>query len=316
MTRRDMKIHERCPVCGGTDLSFETKTRESVRHDEFSINRCNTCSLRFIVDPPFPQDIACYYAGAPGTRMRESGSKLHQALQNILLERELKPLLARLTQGALVVDYGTGDGRVAEFLHEKGYRILSLDMYPEAEWVHKKIVYRQRDLNGTSIRKDDLLLTAPGQGKEPAAIVVRHVLEHLFEPRKVLAAFRESGIKHVLLTVPNYESPFRRFFGEYWYYLDPPRHLTHFSRESLAYLANSCGYKIIEMKTYGVDEIVTSLHRYILLKQKNGANLDSGMAGAVLRVSDPKSALAAISSSLSSITGNCVIWTLLEQISN
>src|ERR1035438_10453930 len=61
------------------------------------------------------------------------------------------------------------------------------------------------------------------------------VLEHLYEPRKVMARVGEwlkpGGIFYVL--VPNVDSAEARAFGSYWHGLELPRHLFHYSPASL-----------------------------------------------------------------------------------
>ena len=71
------------------------------------------------------------------------------------------------------------------------------------------------------------------------------VLEHLYEPRQVMARVGEwlkpGGIFYVL--VPNVDSAEARVFGSYWHGLELPRHLFHYSPASLKFLAESAGLR-------------------------------------------------------------------------
>ena len=69
------------------------------------------------------------------------------------------------------------------------------------------------------------------------------VLEHLYEPRRVMAKVGEwlkpGGIFYVL--VPNVDAAEARVFGSYWHGLELPRHLFHYSPASLKFLAELGG---------------------------------------------------------------------------
>ena len=47
---------------------------------------------------------------------------------------------------------------------------------------------------------------------------------------------------------PNIDSAGFRVFGSYWFALELPRHLFHFSPQSLKYMANSAGLEALSVK--------------------------------------------------------------------
>jgi len=63
--------------------------------------------------------------------------------------------------------------------------------------------------------------------------------------------------------MPNIDSAAFRFFKSYWYALELPRHLFHFSPRSLAYVADSVGLKTLSLKTERQIFFETSA-RYVL----------------------------------------------------
>jgi hypothetical protein len=73
----------------------------------------------------------------------------------------------------------------------------------------------------------------------------------MYQPKEVLAKVAEwlkpGGVFFALM--PNIDSAGFRFFKSYWYALELPRHLFHFSPKSLAYMANSAGLKVLSLKT-------------------------------------------------------------------
>ena len=90
------------------------------------------------------------------------------------------------------------------------------------------------------------------------------VLEHLYEPRRVMAKVAEwlkpGGIFYVL--VPNIDSAEARVFGSYWHGLELPRHLFHYSPASLKFLAETAGLREVSLETRRNPAVGTSL-RYV-----------------------------------------------------
>ena len=90
------------------------------------------------------------------------------------------------------------------------------------------------------------------------------VLEHVYEPRRVMAKVREwlkpGGVFYV--QVPNIDSAEARVFGTYWHGLELPRHLFHYSPASLRNLATSSGLREVSLVTQRNPAVGTSL-RYV-----------------------------------------------------
>jgi SAM-dependent methyltransferase len=91
-------------------------------------------------------------------------------------------------------------------------------------------------------------------------IILFHVLEHLKDPRAILREcanlLRPGGT--LVVSVPNSESWQARIFSEFWFHLDVPRHLGHFSARALAQATGGAGLSISrvgfaspELDTYG-----------------------------------------------------------------
>jgi SAM-dependent methyltransferase len=70
-----------------------------------------------------------------------------------------------------------------------------------------------------------------------------HVIEHLDDPRASLSELRQhlADDGRLLVCVPNVDSWQSRVFKGSWFHLDPPRHLHHFSKQSLTRVLADAG---------------------------------------------------------------------------
>jgi len=82
------------------------------------------------------------------------------------------------------------------------------------------------------------VLGAPFSPNSFDVITGLHILEHVYNPREVVGRVWEllkpGGVFYMLS--PNIEAIEASMFGSYWYCLELPRHLYHFSPRSLAHL--------------------------------------------------------------------------------
>jgi SAM-dependent methyltransferase len=78
------------------------------------------------------------------------------------------------------------------------------------------------------------------------AVTLWHVLEHVEDPRALLAEVRRilkpDGV--FLVSVPNFGSFEARISKDKWFHLDVPRHGTHFSTATLEEALTECGFEI------------------------------------------------------------------------
>jgi SAM-dependent methyltransferase len=81
-------------------------------------------------------------------------------------------------------------------------------------------------------------------------IILFQVLEHIGEPVKLLneCAKRLQHGGKLIINVPNFASWQSRFAGPKWLHLDVPRHLNHFTPESIAETLGRAGLKLDQLR--------------------------------------------------------------------
>jgi hypothetical protein len=93
------------------------------------------------------------------------------------------------------------------------------------------------------------------------AITLWHVLEHVHDLsaciQQLKDVMKEDG--KMFIAVPNYTSADARNYGEQWAAYDVPRHLYHFSPQSMQMLMQRFGMKVIRYTPMWYDSFYISL---------------------------------------------------------
>ncbi|MFL6142792.1 MAG: class I SAM-dependent methyltransferase [Labedaea sp.] len=278
---------------------------DHISAEDFEVRRCAGCDLVYISDAPIASELGRYYDNPAGAIMHRSPSALIVKARAVMMRREVKALAAFVPAGATILDFGAGDGSLARVLTAAGYDCYAADLYPEERWSVPGVPYHQYapDLDVKGFLGDLPRLNA---------ITMRHVLEHVLEPRALLAAFAEAEVDYVSLVVPNIESRLAKRLGSAWYYWDPPRHLTFFSPETLTTTANSAGFDVARLDLVGLDELATSAHRQLLLRAHR-APRPRPLEMKVAEVLRPTGIISSVSSAVSAGPGRATIKAVLRR---
>jgi SAM-dependent methyltransferase len=144
--------------------------------------------------------------------------------------------MAHTPGAARLLDFGCGGGRFLEQMRALGWKVTGIDICTDA-------VQRLREERGLAAFAGSL----PHPALRPRSfevVTMWHSLEHVHQPRQVLRAAHDLLIPggKLIVAVPNIDSLPFDWFGPDWYGLDLPRHLTHFSPDTLRDMLQSCGF--------------------------------------------------------------------------
>jgi SAM-dependent methyltransferase len=171
--------------------------------------------------------------------------------------RDRIQVLRQCKQSGALLDLGCSSGGFLGFLQRDSWKLYGIEMSTDC-------ARRAEARTGAHVFVGDIL-DAPFPPESFDAITCFDVLEHLHEPRRVMARVGEwltpGGIFYV--QVPNVDSAEERVFGSYWHGLELPRHLFHYSPASLKFLAESAGLREVSLETRRNPAVGTSL-RYVL----------------------------------------------------
>lgn len=171
-------------------------------------------------------------------------------------KRRRATFLQYVSSGA-ILDLGCSSGGFLASLKGPEWKLFGIEM-------SERVARKAEAGTGAQIFVGDIL-DAPFPPESFDAITCFHVFEHHYQPKELLAKVREwlrpGGIFYT--EMPNAESAGANIFRSYWFALEPPRHLYHFSPGSLDKLARSAGFQVLSITTHPAPYLEASF-RYIL----------------------------------------------------
>jgi 2-polyprenyl-3-methyl-5-hydroxy-6-metoxy-1,4-benzoquinol methylase len=241
-----------CDLCGADDarVVMEGARDLAAGTDEaFSIVRCRGCGLRYVNPRPDAETIGRYYSDGylphnPGSFPAAGGE-----VKAILRRASKLPYTLRFGEtpaverppaaGACLLDMGCGAGGFLAEAQRLGWDVYGVEPNATAaELAREAVGDWSRIVGGTA---EDVLLEA----ERYDCITMWHVLEHVHSPARALeAAFMALVPGGVLrLAVPDAEGFEAALFGRRWQPLELPRHLYHFSAQTVSRYLLQAGYE-------------------------------------------------------------------------
>lgn len=251
----------RCPMC--FSRRDEVIADLALPASPWRVVRCLDCGLRFTNPRPAEAAWANHYPPdyIPHRSRRASALRVHWhdkvrcrmaqqypgSIWKSLLDRLLHaigdPSLIAPFGGRRLLDFGCGGGDYLARMRSLGWNVMGLERSPQA--VASAIANHRIEVIAGGLPSPAL------QAGSFDLITAWEVFEHLERPRQSLAACRE--LLHpdgcLAISVPNQAGWAARHFGPDWYGLDLPRHLVHFTADTLAKMLDAEDFDIVAIAT-------------------------------------------------------------------
>lgn len=228
-----------CTLCGGPPAKVLLRSTDRVSGQRFEVCACKDCGTAFTA--PRPEDFTAYYGPNYYAFRGVELTPLERARLGLIARGPYRPI-ARRPPGRML-DVGCGAGRLAGAFRRLGWEVAGIE--PSASGAEAARAGHMQVHLGTL---DDAL---PWTRATFDAIIFNHSLEHIADPvaalRRAATLCRPGGL--IGVTVPNFDSWQRRLFGEHWLQLEVPRHLTHFTRTSLAEAAQQAALRVVKLSS-------------------------------------------------------------------
>ena len=236
-----MNSHQtECPGCKNTSIVdyLMAPDRFHGRTIPYRLVNCPKCSLVWLADPPKTEEMTLHYSQEYDRSIAAAGDSSPKRGSN------RKQTLTQYKQGGAILDLGCSNGSFLKALGSKEWELYGIEMSSES-------ARRAQEESGAKVFVGDIL-DSPFHFASFDVITCFHVFEHLYRPREVLTKVFEwlkpGGIFYML--VPNIDSAGAHIFRSYWYALELPRHVFHYSPKSLSMMARSVGFEVASLTTH------------------------------------------------------------------
>ena len=148
---------------------------------------------------------------------------LYYRIKKRAIKKKINLIKSKLGRVGSLLDIGTGTGDFILSAKDQGWDVSGIEPNNNA---------REQALNkGLCVKKN----LADHSSKNFDVITLWHVLEHMPDLQRTIEQIENilnpGGI--LIVAVPNFRSFDARHYKEYWAAYDVPRHLWHFSRETM-----------------------------------------------------------------------------------
>lgn len=224
-----------CPVCGAAPGRIVYPlVRDPLTLAEFQIAECPACRVAYT--SPRPQRMDAFYPRS----YRAFGPLVTRVLTMFYRLRVARWVRKQSRPGSLL-EIGCGPGLMLQAFHRLGWNVLGIER-------NEAVAEQARRSQGLEIVTTPL--EALPSDSRFDLIVMFHVLEHLAEPVPLLreCARRLAPGGRLIINVPNFASWQSRFAGPAWMHLDVPRHLLHFTPQTLAATLDRAGLRLARLR--------------------------------------------------------------------
>ena len=242
-----------CNLCGGT--SFRPIYRDCRQvlggPGRFDVVACLSCSLVQTRPRPVAEDMHRYYSsdyhvGAVGTPRRRPLAWVRSLCKvPYRLRHSVEPdYPAPPRTGSRLLDVGAGAGDYMAHMARRGWEVWGLE--PSPSLARMACAHPAIPPGRVATRRIE---DASYEDSSFDTVSMSHSLEHLHDPRAALVHIRRWLRPNGLLRVwvPNFASWERRLFGRHWVALDLPRHLFHFTPQTISLILSDTGYAVDRM---------------------------------------------------------------------
>lgn len=244
-----------CPVCTNDSFSNHIICEDHFLSGEsFAIVKCSKCQFLFTNPRPDKNSIGKYYDSdeyiSHTSKSKSPIDILYKLARQYTLANKLR-LINKIAESKSILDFGCGTGDFLAKCKANGWTVNGLEPNSEAREI---ATLRTRSTIHSEISQLEEISNL-------GLITLWHVLEHIHDLNDTLSTLTSLLSNHgkVLIAVPNYQSFDAQLYKEFWAAYDVPRHLYHFSQDSMKSLLQKHDLKILDTIPMKLDAYYVTL---------------------------------------------------------
>ena len=248
---------ESCINCGCKDFKYLLKVNDfSISKENFDLHQCTNCQFVFTQNAPSESEIAPYYKSEDYISHSDTNkgliNKIYHIVRKIMLSKKFN-LIKNLPGDTNILDIGSGTGYFLDYMKQKGYSTLGIEVDENAR------SYGKEKFGLNILPPSDF--TNGSIDQKFSFITMWHVLEHIYDPNQYMQIIHSllQNEGYLIIALPNKSSYDAAHYKDYWAGYDVPRHLWHFTPNTLEQFANKNGFKLVKMHRLPFDAYYVSL---------------------------------------------------------
>lgn len=235
-------INNTCSVCANAEVNRHAILFEIKEDNDrtYEIRKCSNCQSIYTYFNR-PLNIEIYYDEKDYT-VRDTQKTIFYKIQEYEYGLVLNKIKKLLTLPDLtLLDFGCGKGLFLQFAKKFGFEGKGIESSkPRANYAKTHF--------GLEVNTD-YYSEGKAFDKNFTLVTLFHVLEHITLPISTLTNLVKDNLEEggiLVIEVPNMQSWQSKWAGKRWLHLDVPRHLTHFTSQSLATAIKQSGCSILK----------------------------------------------------------------------
>jgi SAM-dependent methyltransferase len=236
-----------CRICGSSSFSNYLLGRS------YQIVECLACGLRYINPQPTDRELREFYAGFDlESTWRGDGEER--------FDRDMREFVRQFRRSGSVLDVGSSRGNFLIAMRAAGFSVFGVEPSPKSSEFA-----RSANAIDSYTGTIEEFLAAPTR-RDFDVITVLNVIEHVPDPKQVLAGLRELLVEGGLLILAVPDARLHALIGRtreklgfrdgFWMNtrkhplvgFDPPAHLCSFEPKTISRLAEKCGFQTLAVR--------------------------------------------------------------------
>lgn len=246
----------KCPACHSGNIKYFDKAKDhSVSGETFQIWYCAVCECRFTNPRPEESEIGPYYQSEDYISHSNTNkgliNNLYQKARSFTLKQKLSLVNSLVSESKTLLDIGCGTGHFLRTCQQAGWEVSGTEPDKGARIIAENLLAKPlaSDFLETTFETKFQLIT------------MWHVLEHVHRLdetiEKIKSLLEPNGT--LLIAVPNFKSSDAERYGMDWAAYDVPRHIYHFSPESIKVLLKRHKLNMYEKQGMVLDSFYVSM---------------------------------------------------------
>ncbi len=246
----------RCPICKNDQLTDNMRVVDHfLSKESFHLVKCSRCGFLITNPRPAASDLPKYYQSddylSHSKKKKSVTSSLYNLVKNYSHGKKYQLITSFKKQGTLL-DIGSATGEFLHYFDKKKWAVTGIE---PAEAPRKYSIENY----GVKVFPEEKIDQLPAGQFD--VITLWHVLEHVPDLNQRMEQISKLLAPDGLLVIalPNHLSWDAQHYGNYWAGYDVPRHLYHFTPDTISQLLSKFNFEIFKTEPLKFDAYYVSL---------------------------------------------------------